>query len=147
MTYLLAPSKLSARITEIRLVSNTAFTSGSTVTLTGITHSHPSDTRVSLSSNVVTLTAGNYIIIGSVAINKTNNEDTYTMNWFDAATNTELTIADGWMSASTCDVTNSGSLLMQAHLELTSSASFYLKSTGASGTLVNDGVYLIILEL
>jgi len=147
MTYQLTPAKATAKFTEVSLSSNTAFSSGATVTLNSITHSHPSTSRVSLSSNVVTLTAGNYIIYGSVAIDKNTTDDTYTMSFYDNATSTELTIADGWMGASTCDVNNSGSLLMQAHLELSSSVSFYVVSTGATGTLRADGVYFIIMEL
>lgn len=147
MTYQLTTGKSPARITQVSLSSNTSFTSGSTVTLNSITHSHPSVTRVSLSSNVVTLEAGNYIIYGSVAIDKTTTDDTYTMSFYDNATSTELTISDGWMSAATSDINNSGSLLMQAHLELLSPVSFYVESTGASGTLMADGVYLMIMEL
>ena len=147
MTYQIKPSEPGGRITEVGLTSDTAFTSGNTVTLDTTTHSHTGSGRVSLSSNVVTLKAGTYIIYGSVAIDKTTNTDTYDIKFIDNATSTELTIADGWMSAQSVTISTSGSMLLQAHLELLSSVSFRLESTGASGTLKADGVYLMILEL
>jgi hypothetical protein len=147
MTYQVNPLAI-AHITEVGLsLDVSGFTSGDTVTLNTTTHSHTGSGRVSLSSNVVTLTAGTYIIYGAVAIDKTTVTDAYTVDFYDDATSTKLPISDGWMGSQSAELYSSNSQLLQAHLELTSSISFYLVSTGASGTLKADGVYLMILEL
>lgn len=152
MTYKLYITK-PAFIHEVRLNSSSSFTSGSTVPLNALTSSHNTG-NVSLSSNVVTLQPGDYMIHGSVAIDRTDTADAYSVMFYDNATSTPLAVSDGWFFANTSaagDPTSttftSGSITLLAQVELSSAVSFYLRSDGASGTLVADGSQLIIMEL
>jgi hypothetical protein len=150
MTYTVAPSgnqPSTTYMTQVSLSSDTAFTSGSAIPLDTITTSHSSLSRVSVSSNVVTLGAGDYVIFGAVAIDRSSNTATYVVDFYDNSTSTQLPISSGWMGAKSVEVNGSNSQVLQAQLRLTSSVSFYLYSVGASGTIKADGTYLIILEV
>lgn len=150
MTYKTAPlgrQPSKTYMTQVSLSSDTAFTSGGTVPLDTITASHSSLSGVSVSSNVVTLSAGDYVIWGAVAIDRSVDTDTYTVDFYDDATSTLLPISSGWMGAKHHEVDASDSQVLQAQVRLTSPLSFYLQSTGSSGTVKADGTYLIILEV
>jgi hypothetical protein len=148
MTYKTGPSGVTKTLmTQVSLSSDTSFTSGTAVPLDTITTSHSSLSGVSVSSNVITLQAGDYVIFGAVAINRSLNTDSYVVDFYDNSTSTILPISDGWMGAKSVEEFASNSQVLQAQVRLTSSLSFYLYSVGASGTIKADGTYLIILEV
>ena len=148
MTYKTGPSGVTKTLmTQVSLSSDASFTSGNAVPLDTITTSHSSLSGVSVSSNVITLQAGDYVIFGAVAIDRTLNTDSYVVDFYDNSTSTLLPISDGWMGAKSAESTGSDSQVLQAQVRLTSSLSFYLYSVGASGPIQADGTYLIILEV
>jgi|DEB0MinimDraft_3_1074331.scaffolds.fasta_scaffold00463_8 hypothetical protein len=148
MTYKAGPSGVTKTLmTQVSLSSDTAFTSGTAVPLDTITTSNSSLSGVSMSSNVITLQAGDYVIFGAVAIDRSLNTDSYVVDFYDNSTSTILPISDGWMGAKSVEQFASDSQVLQAQVRLTSSLSFYLYSVGASGTIKADGTYLIILEV
>jgi len=148
MTYKSGPSGVTKTLmTQVSLSSDTAFTSGNAVPLDTITTSHSSLSRVSVSSNVITLQAGDYVIFGAVAIDRSLNTDTYVVDFYNDSTSTILPISAGWMGAKSAEIYGSDSQVLQAQVRLTSPLSFYLYSVGASGTIKADGTYLIILEV
>ena len=148
MTYKAGPSGVTKTLmTQVSLSSDTAFTSGTAVPLDTITTSNSSLSRVSVSSNVITLQAGDYVIFGAVAIDRNLNSDDYVVDFYDNTTSTLLPISDGWMGAKSAQHSGSGSQVLQAQVRLTSPLSFYLYSVGASGTIKADGTYMIILEV
>jgi hypothetical protein len=95
----------------------------------------------------VTLQAGDYVIFGAVAIDRSLNTDSYVIDFYNNATSTKLPMADGWMGAKSVQTDESDSQVLQAQVRLTSPLSFFLYSVGSSGTIKADGTYLIILEV
>jgi hypothetical protein len=150
MTYLTNLGKKQMIIHEVTCSADLTSISGDDAPWNTITASH-SSSAVSVSSNEITLAAGNYVIQGTVAIdrNTTTNTDTYVVNFVNPSTNTAYSESDGYFSASTQADDSSGSLVLQAHLELSSSQTFVTRATGsgANGTFKADGCYLIIMEV
>lgn len=101
---------------------------------------------VSLSSNQITLTAGEWIINGCVALDRTDTLTSYQVNFRDGS-QTVLTEADGWMDSVSIAADTASSLVLQARLILTSSTTFELYATGSAGSIKADGTHLWILEL
>jgi hypothetical protein len=93
------------------------------------------------------LSAGDYVIWGAVAIDRSVDTATYTVDFYDNATSTLLPISSGWMGAKHHEANASDSQVLQAQVRLTAPLSFYLQSTGSSGTIKADGTYLMILEI
>lgn len=145
MSYLIEVDRSSA-IHEITLASDTSYTSGGTIALDGVASSHATG-RVSLSSNVVTLAPGEYIINGSIAIDRTDTTTDYAIDFYDDSDSSLLPIDEGWMGSRSVTASTSSSLVLQAQVSLTSSVSFYLQGTGSAGTQKALGTSLIILEL
>jgi len=145
MSYQIGIDRSSA-IHEITLASDASYTSGGTIALDGLASSHATGS-VSLSSNVVTLAAGQYIINGSIAIDRTDLATDYSVDFYDNSDSSLLPISEGWMGSQSMTSTTSDSLVLQAQVSLTTSVSFYLQGTGSAGTQKAVGTSLVILEL
>lgn len=145
MSYQIGLDRSSA-IHEITLASDASYTSGGTIALDGLTSSHATGS-VSLSSNVVTLAAGEYIINGSIAIDRTDTTTDYAIDFYDNSDSSLLPISEGWMGSQSMTLSTSDSIVLQAQVSLTTSVSFYLQGTGSAGTQKAVGTSLVILEL
>ena len=150
MTYLTNLGKKQMIIHEVTCSADLTSATGDDAPWDTITASH-SSSAVSVSSNEITLAAGDYVIQGTVAIdrNTTSSTDTYEVEFVDPSTSTAYSESDGYFSASTQADDSSGSLVLQAHLELATAQTFVTRATGlgASGTFKADGCYLIIMEV
>lgn len=150
MTYLTNLGKKQMIIHEVTCSADLTSATGDDAPWDTITASH-SSSAVSVSSNEITLAAGDYVIQGTVAINRntTNSTDTYEVEFVDPSTSTAYSESDGYFSASTQADDSSGSLVLQAHLELATAQTFVTRATGlgAAGTFKADGCYLIIMEV
>jgi hypothetical protein len=150
MTYLTNLGKKQMIIHEVTCSADLTSASGDDAPWDTITASH-SSSAVSVSSNEITLAAGDYVIQGTVAIdrNSTAQNATYVVSFVDPSTGTAYAESDGYFSASTQSDISSGSLVLQAHLELSSAQTFVTRATGtgAAGTFKADGCYLIIMEV
>jgi len=119
--------------------------SGDTVLFDTLTHSS-SNNNVTLASNVITLQPGEYYLQGSLGIDRTTDTDTYDATFWDNGTGTELQEADGFFSSISQAYRDTGSLVFQGHVVLTSALSFYMKSSGAPGTMKEDSSYIFIMR-
>ena len=150
MTYLTSLGKKPLIIHEVTCSADLTSTSGDDAPWDTITSSH-SSSAVSVSSNEITLAAGDYVIQGTAAIdrNSTSDADTYEVEFVNPITSTAYSEIDGYFSASTQTNGQSGSLVLQAHLELATSQTFVTRATGlgANGTFKADGCHLIIMEV
>jgi len=150
MTYLTNPGKKQMNIHEVTCSADATSASGDDAPWDTVTASH-SSSAVSVSSNEITLAAGDYVIQGTVAIdrNTTGSTSTYVVDFVDPVTSTAYSESDGYFSASTQSNGSSGSLVLQAHLELATAQTFVTRATGtgAAGTFKADGCYLIIMEV
>lgn len=148
MTYLTSLGKKPLIIHEVTCSADLTAASGDDAPWDTITSSH-SSSAVSVSSNEITLAAGDYVIQGTVAIDRNNTTDTYEIEFVNPSTSTAYSESDGYFSASTQADDRSGSLVLQAHLELATSQTFVTRATvsGAAGTFKADGCHLIIMEV
>src|SRR5210317_720907 len=150
MTYLTDLGKKQMIIHEVTCSADLTSASGDDAPWDTVTSSH-SSSAVSVSSNEITLAAGNYVIQGTDAIDRTTTSgtSTYDVDFVDPSTSTAYSDSDGYFSASTQSDERSGSLVLQAHLELTSAQTFVTRATGlgAAGTFKADGCHLIIMEV
>ena len=150
MTYLTNLGKKQMIIHEVTCSADATSASGDDAPWNTIASSH-SSSAVSVSSSEITLAAGYYVIQGTVAIarNSTAQNATYVVNFVDPSTSTAYSEIDGYFSASTQSNVSSGSLVLQAHLELSSSQTFVTRATGAgaAGTFQADGCHLVIMEV
>ena len=149
MTYQVSIKKQMI-IHEVTCSVDVTSASGDDAPWDSLTSSHVSS-AVSVSSNEVTLAAGDYVIQGTVAIDRTSialNAE-YTATFTDPSSGSALTESDGYFSASTQGDDKSGSLVLQAQLELVSSQTFVTRvsGVGAAGTFNADGCCLIIMEV
>ncbi|MCH9835684.1 hypothetical protein K0U83_08460 [bacterium] len=149
MTYQVSIKKQMI-IHEVTCSADLTSASGDDAPWDSLTSSHVSS-AVSVSSNEVTLAAGDYVIQGTVAIDRTSialNAE-YTATFTDPSSGSALTESDGYFSASTQGDDKSGSLVLQAQLELVSSQTFVTRvsGVGAAGTFKADGCCLIIMEV
>src|SRR5210317_590983 len=102
MTYLTDLGKKQMIIHEVTCSADLTSASGDDAPWDTATSSH-SSSAVSVSSNEITLAAGNYVIQGTVAIDRTTTSGTsdYTVTFTDPSSGSALTASDGYFSAST----------------------------------------------
>lgn len=150
MTYLTNLGKKQMIIHEVTCSADSTSASGDDAPWNTIASSH-SSSAVSVSSSEITLAAGYYVIQGSVTIDRssTASNATYVVNFVNPSTGTAYSESDGYFSASTQSDDSSGSLVLQAHLELSSSQTFVTRATGigAAGSFKANGCHLIIMEV
>jgi type 1 fimbria pilin len=146
MTYMPNLKKKPISITFIEISADYVHASGDVVAWDTLT-STSSSPRSSLASNVVTLTPGDYVINGNLAIERNSTTDYYSVNFYDNSDNSLLVEADGFFDAITWDANDTGSLVFQAQVSLSASLSFYMKSAIAAGDVLADGSSMTIMEL
>lgn len=130
----------------LEISSDQTYTTSAVLALDTITSSS-SSSNISLSSNQVTLEAGEWVIQGSVAVDRTSTTSSYQVQFRDASTSTELVEADGWMDGYSMTADVAPSLIFQARVVLTSSLTFDVYINGSAGDVKADGTHLIIMEM
>lgn len=145
MTYKIEKKK-AVQFSYIGISSDATHTSGGVIPWNTVTHSATSGQGVSIASNVITLQAGEYYLQGSLGMLRTTDTDTYDARFYDSTTNVELTEPDGYHNSISQGYRDTGSLVFQAHLTLTTSTSFYMKSSGAGGTIKSDSSSIFIVR-
>ena len=144
MTYL-TPIYEPTVFSLVEMSVDVTHASGDTVLFDTLTHTS-ANTNVTLASNAITLEPGEYYLQGSLGMDRTVDTDTYDATFWDNGTRTELQEADGFFSSISQAYRDTGSLVFQAHVVLTSSLSFYMKSSGAPGTMKEDSSYIFIMR-
>lgn len=149
MTYLVAPEGAVPKPIKIHwaeLSSDQSYTSSATVAFDTLVSSSTS-TAISLASSEFTLSKGEWVIQGVVAVERTDKTTSYQVQFRDASTSTELTEADGWMDGQSVTADVAASLVFQARVVLDASVTFELFVNGSAGAIKADGTHMIIMEM
>lgn len=109
--------------------------------------SSSSSTAISLSSNELTLSEGEWVIQGVVAVERTDKTTSYQVQFRDATTSTELVEADGWMDGQSVTADVAASLVFQARVILDAPITFHMFVNGSAGDIKADGTHMIIMEM
>lgn len=149
MTYLVAPEGAIPKPIKIHwaeLSADQSYTS-STVCAFDTLVSSSSSTAIALSSNEFTLSKGEWVIQGVVAVERTDTTTSYQVQFRDATTSTELVEADGWMDGQSVTADVAASLVFQARVILDAPVTFELFVNGSAGAIKADGTHMIIMEM
>lgn len=148
MSYLIFPEGAAPqpiKIHWVELSSDQTYTSSAVCAFDTLVSSS-SSTAISLSSNEITLSAGEWVIQGVVAVERTDKTTSYQVQFRDT-TSTELVEADGWMDGQSVTADVAASLVFQARVILDSSVTFHLFVNGSAGDIKADGTHMIIMEM
>tara|TARA_R100000388_G_scaffold80066_1_gene58716 strand:+ start:339 stop:818 length:480 start_codon:yes stop_codon:yes gene_type:complete len=140
-------SSYTARFIQLTLSSDHTISGTSATTVQFDTIAGDSGHGVSISSNLITLSADrHYWGFGAVAIDRDSVTDTHFTEFYNSS-NVELTESSGYFSSVLPSDTNFDSRVIQLSVSPTSSTSFYIKSRGAAGDIQSDNTHLILIEM
>mgnify|MGYP003131868657 CR=1 FL=1 len=140
-------SAYTARFIQLTLSSDQTITGTSVTTVNFDTITGDSGHGVSVSSNLITLSANkHYWGFGVVVINRNNTTDSHLTEFYNSS-NIELTESDGFFSATVPATNDFDSRVFQISISPSSSTSFYIKSKSAAGNIQSAGTHFILIEM
>ena len=140
-------SAYTSRFVQLTLSSDQTITGTSATTVEFDTIAGDSGHGVSISSNLITLSANkHYWGFGVVVIDRDNTTASQLTEFYNSS-NIELTESDGYFSATVPATNDFDSRVFQISISPTSSTSFYIKSKSASGDVKSDGTHFILIEM
>lgn len=147
MSYLTYNS-FTARFVQITMSSDQTGLSDSSTTVQFDTVSGDSGHGVSISSNLISLSAGrHYWGFGCVVMTRTSTSDSQRVKFFESDGTTELLPASGYFDSELPGGDNTDSRVFQISVSPTSTESFYIKTQDADGDVESDGSHLILIEM
>ena len=140
-------SAYTARFVQLTLSADQTIAGTSATTVQFDTIAGDSGHGVSISSNLITLSANrHYWGFGVVAIDRDSITASHFAEFYDSS-NVELTESSGYFSSILPANTNFDSRVIQLSVSPTSSTSFYIKSRNASGDIKSDNTHFILIEM
>ena len=147
MSYLTYQSH-TARFIQVTMASDQTGIGDTSTTVEFDTITADSGHGVSISSNLITLSAGkHYWGFGCVVMTRTSTNDPQRVKFFESDGTTELLPADGFFDSELPDTNNTDSRVIQFSVSPTSNLSFYVKTQDADGDIESDGTHIIIIEM
>jgi hypothetical protein len=140
-------SAYTARFVQLTLSADQTITGTSATTVEFDTIAGDSGHGVSISSNLITLSADrHYWGFGVVAIDRDSVTSTHFAEFYNSS-NVELTESSGYFSSVLPGDTDFDSRVIQISVSPTSSTSFYIKSRAAAGDIKSDNTHFILIEM
>ena len=137
----------TARFIQLTMSSNQSITGTSATTVEFNTIVGDTGHGVSLSSNLITLSAGrHYWGFGAIAIDRDSVTATHFTEFYNSS-NVELTESAGYFSSVLPGNSDFDSRVIQISVSPTSSTSFYIKSRSAAGNIESDATHFILIEM
>jgi len=147
MSYLTYQSH-TARFIQVTMASDQTGIADTSTTVEFDTITADSGHGVSISSNLITLSANkHYWGFGCVVMTRTTNTDSQRVKFFESDGTTELDPADGFFKSELPADDNTDSRVFQFSVSPTSDLSFYVKTQDADGDIESDGSHIMIIEM
>ena len=140
-------SAYTSRFIQLTLSSDQTITGSSATTVNFDTVTGDSGHGVSISSNLITLSADrHYWGFGVVAIDRDSTTASHYTEFYNSS-NVELTESSGYFSSVLPASNDFDSRVFQISVSPNSSTSFYIKSRNASGDIKSDNTHFILIEM
>jgi len=140
-------SAYTPRFVQLTLSADQTITGTSATIVEFDTIAGDSGHGVSISSNLITLSANkHYWGFGVVAIERDSVTDSHFAEFYNSS-NVELTESSGYFSSVLPGDADFDSRVIQISVSTTASTSFYIKSRAATGDIKSDNTHFILIEM